>query len=62
MSKIATIAVSILFAFSAIAAGTSEQKKQPVSVVYDGPVSTATVAAEHDYKLERESCCGPQSE
>jgi hypothetical protein len=60
MSKIATIAVSILLAFSAIAAGTSEQ---PVSKKQQArPAVQATVTAgEYDYRLERESCCGPQN-
>jgi hypothetical protein len=59
MSKIATIAVSILLAFSAIAAGTSEQ---PVSKKQVAATSTVSQpASDYDYKLERESCCGPQN-
>jgi hypothetical protein len=60
MTKIATIALSILLAFSAIAAGTSEQavsKKQQAR-----PAAQATVSSsDYDYRLERESCCGPQN-
>jgi len=63
MKKTATVVLSILFAFAAIAAGTSESSK-PVTAAaeYDGPVSMVKnqPAPEHDYKLERESCCGPQ--
>ena len=72
MRKIATIVASIVFTFAAVAAGVSEKSTPaaeydgPVSMtvaavpaaVYDGPVSTSAPA--HDYKLERESCCGPQ--
>jgi hypothetical protein len=57
MSKIATIAAALLFAFSAIAAGTSEQaapKKQVQTTTVSAPAS--------DYQLERDSCCGPQHE
>ena len=63
MKKTASITAAILLSFAAITAGTSESRKPvAVSAVYDGPVSTATVvgAPAHDYKLERESCCGPQ--
>ena len=62
MKKIAIVAASILFAFAAIAAGTSDSKST-ASAEYDGPTSMVknTPAPEHDYKLERESCCGPQS-
>jgi hypothetical protein len=59
MSKIATIAASILLAFSAVAAGTTEQ---PVAKKQVSTVTVSAPAAEHDYKLERESCCGPQHE
>ena len=72
MKKIATITASSLFAFAAIAAGTSQSSKAVPAAEYDGPVALTPVAAEydgpvrstspevHDYKLERESCCGPQ--
>jgi len=72
MKKTATVVLSILFAFAAIAAGTSQSGKQAFAAEYDGPVALAPVAAEYDgpvtmkgdaapdYKLERESCCGPQ--
>jgi hypothetical protein len=46
--KIATIAASILFAFAAIAAGTSESGKTVPAAEYDGPVSVMPFAAEYD--------------
>jgi hypothetical protein len=73
MKKTATIVASILFTFAAIAAGTSQSSNGTPAAEYDGPVSTAPQAAVYDgpvstkgdaapdYKLERESCCGPQS-
>jgi len=46
--KIATVAASILFAFAAIAAGTSESGKTVPAAEYDGPVSVMPFAAEYD--------------
>jgi len=47
MKKIVTISASVLLAFAAIAATTSE--KQVVSIEYDGPVSTApAMSVEYD--------------
>jgi len=61
MSKIATIAASILFAFSAIAAGTSEQQVSKKEQARPAVQATAS-SSEYDYRLERESCCGPQGQ
>jgi len=56
MNKIVNVAAATLFTVFAIAASAgSEQKPAKKQVA----VATTVVEAEHDYKLEREGCCGP---
>ena len=61
MKKISAIVASILLASVVFAA--NEQAKQPV-VAKQAPVAAAQAdtsdTGAYDYRLERESCCGPQ--
>jgi hypothetical protein len=56
MNKIANIAAAALFTVFAIAASAGAEQKPAKKQV----TTTVATAAEHDYKLEREGCCGPQ--
>ena len=55
------VAACILAAGASFAA--NEPSQQPAKPVAAAPESVQVVVAsdsEHDYRLERESCCGPQ--
>jgi hypothetical protein len=58
---ISFVVACILAAGVSYAAGNkSEPVKQPVVTSQSAAPVVAAETGEHDYKLERESCCGPQ--
>ena len=62
MEKFVSFVIAcILAAGVSYAAGSkSEPVKQPVVTSHSAAPVVVAHAGEHDYKLERESCCGPQ--
>ena len=55
------VTAGILFASSMLIAGGPEQKQ--AGAAKPAQIYVASTDAEsHDYRLERESCCGPQHE
>ena len=57
---ISFVVACILAAGASIAANDPSQSTERVSAAPEAVQVAASSESEHDYKLEREGCCGPQ--